>query len=709
MKFKIPINKESVFSEDDSGTSTFLSISTTSLNEKELQQMNLQNNDNIQEVVIIEGERNNNNNSIAKSNSGGGLSSLSPAASSLLLETSPNDKDKEGDDAILTVKQSSSHDRLLEPLNFLEDDPKTMTWSRRIALCWSKKYRWYNPYLKKIYHDVVDDEEEKRGDEFDKRISTYDDLVNVSGDHSQENPSIEVAWAYYEHMTLPRRLIPSENSNAKDNKNIISKIKKMGKKKLSVAVPGEMNYKTKLYNPWTTPMSQMGDFGLGVGLYFGTLRAFALLLFLAGILNISNIIYFSDKEYSNGQKDLLFHLKGSAACNFQEWVPCPNCSAENSGLSRVHELPYRLQTITNDNGQTMTVVLKNLCKGATFRVGMIVFGTILLFVVGMVLLAGYLKKKEVEFDLDEQTAQDYSISILNPPDDASDPEEWRDYFKNNFPDCNGMHVTSCTVARDNDELLDCLTKRRELIENLKDSLPNVNDIEDMEELSKTYEEILKEGNIFKRKIAKMFGIPSKVNKLVKLNEQIKVLVQMDHPVTSVFIMFETEMAQRHVLEKLTVSKANIKKNNVNALSNPGYLFRDNLVLDVVEAEEPSTIRWKELHVTSKDIMVTVTMTIFVFGIIAAVAVVVNLLNEDNENLALLTVSVSNAIFPTIAKMLSNIEKHSREEHRQVWLYVKIAVFRWVNTAVVTTLIMVRFLCFGFNIKQFRKLTVFPPM
>lgn len=54
---------------------------------------------------------------------------------------------------------------------------------------------------------------------------------------------------------------------------------------------------------------------------------------------------------------------------------------------------------------------------------MINFVTVLLVMLGMILITTYLKVKQVQFDLDEQTAQDYSITIHNPPADASKPDE----------------------------------------------------------------------------------------------------------------------------------------------------------------------------------------------------------------------------------------------------------------------------------------------
>jgi hypothetical protein len=78
----------------------------------------------------------------------------------------------------------------------------------------------------------------------------------------------------FEHVTLPRHLVEPK---APVKKNIVVRcVRKLfckGGKELRRAEPGEREHPTKLYEPVFTPHKQLGDFGLGVGLYFSTLRA----------------------------------------------------------------------------------------------------------------------------------------------------------------------------------------------------------------------------------------------------------------------------------------------------------------------------------------------------------------------------------------------------------------------------------------------------
>ena len=52
----------------------------------------------------------------------------------------------------------------------------------------------------------------------------------------------------------------------------------------------------------------------------------------------------------------------------------------------------------------------------------------------------------------------------------------------------------------------------------------------------------------------------------------------------------------------------------------------------------------------------------------------------------MTIALFNSAFPIFAKLLTNIEAHATEGDKQTSLYCKIALFRWVNTAIVITIV-----------------------
>ena len=74
--------------------------------------------------------------------------------------------------------------------------------------------------------------------------------------------------------------------------------------------------------------------------------------------------------------------------------------------------------------------------------------------------------------------------------------------------------------------------------------------------------------------------------------------------------------------------------------------------------------------------------------IVLVAFVVKLCRDKSAIFAAISISVFNALFPAFAQAMTNIESHSDEGHKQRSLYVKIALFRWVTTAIVIQIITV---------------------
>jgi hypothetical protein len=192
---------------------------------------------------------------------------------------------------------NSPSDETSGQVDFLKDRHGHMTFGRRIALWLSSNYKWYNPHL---------------GEE------------QENGDDAVEPPSLAKAWAFFDHVTLERYVVQEEEEQQQEpqskktedvsKKERVIKIFHKGDRRLNIAEPGERELKTKLYSPLTTPLGQLGDFGLGYGVYFSTVRSFAILSFFAGLLNIPNLMYFGSDEYSGGQPGVSTLLQGSAIC-----------------------------------------------------------------------------------------------------------------------------------------------------------------------------------------------------------------------------------------------------------------------------------------------------------------------------------------------------------------------------------------------------------
>ena len=216
-------------------------------------------------------------------------------------------------------------------------------------------------------------------------------------------------------MSLYRYLVPLEEQGKINDKNIcvrgFRKLFCKGNKKYERAEPGENDDPTKLYPPVLLPHKQLGDFGLGIGLYFSTLRAITFITLVAGLISVYNLMYFASDDYlpSEERAEIPRLLQGSAICTATSWVPCDTCICQ-TGLER------EFGTFPPDRcavGSNLTFVLRNDCDGTPWQVGASNFAAVIWVLLATLSLSIYLKKQEIAFDEDEQTAQDYSIVVVS--------------------------------------------------------------------------------------------------------------------------------------------------------------------------------------------------------------------------------------------------------------------------------------------------------
>lgn len=302
---------------------------------------------------------------------------------------------------------------------------------------------------------------------------------------------------------------------------------------------------------------------------FLSVRALCILTFLGGCLSIPNILFFASDNYdSKNQGGIREWLRGSAICTDTTYVICEDCSNHTFPDTRVGD-GFNAAT-----GQNATFYLRNNCNGATENQTFINLGVLALIALGLLVMNITIKRAEEAFDEDEQTAQDYSIVITNPPKDAYEPDEWRAYFMENFQ----AYVTVCTVGVDNDLLVNSLVERREKLKRIENSVePGTSlDIMNLGLIAAKQEE--KRGPVA-RFLAKLApGIPELVQRVVVLNSKIQGLAQESKPVTNVFVTFETESDQRKVLYRM--------------INGRPVLFRGKHRLKAKESDEPNTIRWQ---------------------------------------------------------------------------------------------------------------------
>lgn len=105
-----------------------------------------------------------------------------------------------------------------------------------------------------------------------------------------------------EHFTLTRYVYEPKPLTQKSRfERVVRKFQKADKE-LERAERNENILPTKLYDPIWTPHNQLGDWGIGWGLYFASLRGLMILCLISGFVSIPNMLYFSGKDYSGGQE-----------------------------------------------------------------------------------------------------------------------------------------------------------------------------------------------------------------------------------------------------------------------------------------------------------------------------------------------------------------------------------------------------------------------
>mmetsp|Transcript_2051 Transcript_2051/g.3256 ORF Transcript_2051/g.3256 Transcript_2051/m.3256 type:complete len:974 (-) Transcript_2051:276-3197(-) len=514
------------------------------------------------------------------------------------------------------------------------DTLSEMTYSRRIARYLSK-YDWYYPR-----RDI-------------------DDGV-----------SLDDGWAYFEHITLYRHRKLAEGEDPSDG--------------LDKADPGEKQFPTELYGYWSTPNDQLGDFGIGIGVYFSTTWFLAIITFIAGCISIPNIVYYYSDDYTSEpfEEDHGVLIESSATCSDQIWVPCVDCVEDDWTDDK-----DRYIVATNASGSEQVFVLHNDCVGAELEQGIVTLIAIVFLSISLWLLSRYMQRVEVAFDEDEQTAQDYSLVVDDCPPDAMDPEEWRAFFSR----VSGDNVTCVTISIDNGDLVNCLVQHRLEKRRLRYLLQHVmqNTSLDLDFDDEAHLKLLVENtprtSCWKRPLQTlglMHDARSCFAKIKKLNRRIRELSAEEYEATDIFVTFETEAGQRKALSSLSTGKLAIAMQKGGGITDD-LKFRGEILLDVAEPAEPSAVRWNDIathwQTRLRGLLIS---TILTFLLLALAAYVVLWRNEDGDPNVALYIAGMNVVFPLLTRAIVDYEVHSDEGGRALSLYFKITLFRWVNTAII---------------------------
>mmetsp|Transcript_38097 Transcript_38097/g.113812 ORF Transcript_38097/g.113812 Transcript_38097/m.113812 type:complete len:667 (-) Transcript_38097:1348-3348(-) len=502
------------------------------------------------------------------------------------------------------------------------------------------KYRWYNPHRL--------DEEEKAAGEKEEDVDEDEEEPN-----KEMKPSLEAAWKFFEFTTLPRYILSKADG---DREEEIAGNKRSKKAKKRWAGTDETDgdnssrqHDTALYPYWNTSEMDLMGFGIGVVQYFFFLRYMVLLCIIAGFISLANMIFYASDDYSpSGQwhlaQNLSYGVLGSAVCPDQNWVACSNCAYEVDDTKPLfgrffNNDPARTAIAPGPDNSTLVFRLKNECE-VGFTQGMLVFGAFLFLLIAVLPLHVISDRWGMKMDKTDQTADDYTIWIRNPPKDARDPEEWKSFFEQFISDkIPGDHVVSCTVAVENRRLLEKLVQRRTVLRQLEllvkeDVIFDPTNLDEMvaaaspssSEHERPFIRHFVNSFLFARVISLTKDAKVLKERIEALNEEIEAMANDDYPVLNVFVTFDTEHSMLNAMKALALSRSTTNKKNVESalssnygpcrthwqkmqacwrgklLESSDYLFRGCHILYVDRPPPPTSICWRSLGAPLKRII-----------------------------------------------------------------------------------------------------------
>jgi hypothetical protein len=286
------------------------------------------------------------------------------------------------------LAETATVERLKEDLDVsYEDKSGEMTRGRLLARYLSK-FSWYSP------HHQARQKYEK---------AQESGVIEVDGDeNTPKPPSLDAAWAFFEHVTLPRHFVKEGQSRG------------FRRDSFQKAGAGESDEKTVLYEYFGTPEKELADFGVGIGLYFWTLKVLCIIILITGCINIPVLMHFASDEYNTDQQaGLSYPLKGSAICTDRIWAACPDCTEDDWDT-----FPAAKDRFAQTADKNLAFILVNDCS-VGFNEGLFPFISLIFLGVAIYVMDIFAEKAEVKFDEIQQTASDYSVEVKNPPKNAN--------------------------------------------------------------------------------------------------------------------------------------------------------------------------------------------------------------------------------------------------------------------------------------------------
>jgi hypothetical protein len=379
-----------------------------------------------------------------------------------------------------------------------------------------------------------------------------------------------------------------------------------------------------LYNFWDKS-DNLNEFGIGISLYFKTLKALFAVLLVCALISLVSIDHNSDFN----PDDTPTMLVGSAL------------GAYRGALKMSHQ-------------------------GASDIACCIV-------IVVFAVVARYIERASVEaIDVSQQTAQDYSVCITNPPANAVKPDEYYDFFS------QFGEVVLITVALNNGELIKKIADRK-VSEGILQGLMLHADSKMQNDGNITEDKYNEMELTFLQKIGYAPTIPTCLKRVKDLTERINELEKLEYDAWKVYCTYNSEFSQRNCLLKTNVGKFSVLNNN----SDNEALKLKGKTLDVAEAPEPGDIIYENSHVSfPRKLLSWIISGFFCFSVLVASFFAIAAVSQSGNVLVSIFISLTNAMLPLIIKTSTQMfEIHANRNTLQLSMLLKLVVARCVNTAV----------------------------
>lgn len=340
-----------------------------------------------------------------------------------------------------------------------------------------------------------------------------------------------------------------------------------------LAKPGELvnaqGEPSMPYSLFKTEADAIDEFGIGISLYFKTVKVlFVLFTFMALICLIS--MYENKKSNPTADDVDFYKLLGMT----------------------IDETPVQL--IGSVYGATRDS-LKSEKQGAADIVCIVIM---LLFLFA----APWLEHRAVErIDVAQQTTQDYSVCVMNPPETVTDTKAYQKHFS------RFGEVVLVTIVKNNGALITELALKKALKSKLETAeFVTANAGDSPGEGLKAW---------VMRKLYGTEQIESLKVKLAANQQRIDALAQRDYHPWRVFITFNSEHSQRSCLNRAHTSFMARR----TGLGVPDDAKFEDHILHVKEAMEPSEVIYENTHVSLPRRMASIALSFALSGCLVVAA------------------------------------------------------------------------------------------